>query len=212
MGIRDEIESVLLEARAKSFAPQVLMSQSSHLSTMQTIEATVVMPHKTSDYVFSPEPLNESRNDDRPLVKYPPKPGMSKSVVERCASSYFALLATVHYRTELVAQTDIRDEEDGDGDEVGRNQNVRQELRTSYTVVPNGWFWNKGFTMSYSKMGQGWLSGLHLRAFNVRSEDALIFEFCSRGNVDGVRSLLDRKEASPFDTDRDGWTPLHVRI
>jgi hypothetical protein len=42
------------------------------------------------------------------------------------------------------------------------------------------------------------------------SDDSLIFESCKLGNIDGVRLLLDKGEASTWDTNSQGRTPLHV--
>lgn len=49
-----------------------------------------------------------------------------------------------------------------------------------------------------------------LRYYPVVPETAEIFEACKQGNISWVQSLLDRNVASPFDTDPNGWTPLHV--
>jgi hypothetical protein len=49
-----------------------------------------------------------------------------------------------------------------------------------------------------------------LRYYPVVPETAEIFEACRLGNIPWVQSLLDRNVASPFDTDPNGWTPLHV--
>jgi hypothetical protein len=49
-----------------------------------------------------------------------------------------------------------------------------------------------------------------IEPFRAVSEDSLIFEFCKSGNVDAVRLLLQRGEASPLDRDPKGRTPLWV--
>ncbi|KAL2215189.1 hypothetical protein M432DRAFT_142731 [Thermoascus aurantiacus ATCC 26904] len=41
-------------------------------------------------------------------------------------------------------------------------------------------------------------------------DDSLIFTFCAAGNLEAVRVLFSRGEASVWDTDFRGWTPLHV--
>ncbi|PMD64603.1 uncharacterized protein K444DRAFT_625850 [Hyaloscypha bicolor E] len=46
--------------------------------------------------------------------------------------------------------------------------------------------------------------------FRAVDENALIFEFCRGGNLDGVRSLFKRNEGSPWDRDPKGQTPLFV--
>lgn len=49
-----------------------------------------------------------------------------------------------------------------------------------------------------------------LRYFPAVSSTAQIFEACKIGDIQWLRSLFQRGEASPFDTDPHGWTPLHV--
>jgi hypothetical protein len=63
-----------------------------------------------------------------------------------------------------------------------------------------------------SKSTRGWQNNLSSRTFRAVSDDALIFEFCETGNVEGIRTLLARGDASVMDRDPDGWTPLHVSI
>ncbi|PMD36404.1 hypothetical protein L207DRAFT_587407 [Hyaloscypha variabilis F] len=49
-----------------------------------------------------------------------------------------------------------------------------------------------------------------LQPFYAVEETALVFEFCSAGNLEGLKSLFKRKEASPWDRDPKGQTPLMV--
>lgn len=49
-----------------------------------------------------------------------------------------------------------------------------------------------------------------IEPFRVIPDDSLIFEFCREGNLSGVRSLLKRRTASPWDRDAAGRTPLWV--
>ncbi len=63
-----------------------------------------------------------------------------------------------------------------------------------------------------SKSTRGWQNNLSSRAFRAVSDDALIFEFCTTGNVEGIRTLIARGDASVMDRDPRGWTPLHVSI
>lgn len=82
------------------------------------------------------------------------------------------------------------------------------ELATTLTVVPAPWLMRFGFELVSTKMFD--TRSHSLRAFRTIPSDALIFEFCREGNVAGVRSLLQRSLASPFDRDESGVTPLHV--
>jgi hypothetical protein len=51
-----------------------------------------------------------------------------------------------------------------------------------------------------------------LNTFRPVSDDSLIFEFCKLGNIGGVRLLLDKGEASTWDTNSRGQTLLHVSL
>jgi hypothetical protein len=59
-----------------------------------------------------------------------------------------------------------------------------------------------------AKATSGWQYSI--QPFRAVDENALIFEFCRGGNLDGVRSLFKRNEASPWDRDPKGQTPLFV--
>ncbi|TGO49939.1 hypothetical protein BOTNAR_0411g00070 [Botryotinia narcissicola] len=48
--------------------------------------------------------------------------------------------------------------------------------------------------------------------FRAVPESALIFEFCRSGNLDGIRTLLSRGDASPHDRDPLGRTPLWYAV
>jgi hypothetical protein len=52
--------------------------------------------------------------------------------------------------------------------------------------------------------------GAGLRTFNLRPGWSPIFEYASRGDLQGVRRLIEDGLASPNDVDPDGWTVLHV--
>ncbi len=134
-----------------------------------------------------------------------PKSKRSKVIASLQRQTYLTFVANVHYesRTLNLKSTLVED---------GEHIDPQQQTETSISIYPKPWLLGRGFALSYSTSGQGWLPqiGFQFRQYNIRSEEALIFEFCLFGNVEGVRSLLRRREASPFDTDPEGWTPLHV--
>lgn len=87
------------------------------------------------------------------------------------------------------------------------------EHETSFTVCPAWWLFKAGFTYVprfslFSSSIQGWKYTLN--SFRLVPDDALIFEFCKRGNLDGIQSLLARGQASVKDIDSQGYTALHV--
>jgi hypothetical protein len=87
----------------------------------------------------------------------------------------------------------------------------RRELATKITFIPSMWvcktFLQYGLEFSM-RGGSQWKYGF--RTFHSVADDARIFDFCREGNIDAVKTLLKRGEASPWDTDSQGWTPLHV--
>jgi hypothetical protein len=61
-----------------------------------------------------------------------------------------------------------------------------------------------------AKATSGWQYSLE--PFRAVEETALVFEFCREGNLEGVKALFKRNEASPWDRDPKGQTPLLVRV
>ena len=137
-------------------------------------------------------------------------PVLRKEIMQSDSGFYDAYIARIYYQHRVVkVKAAEEDEFDDEGD-----VDSRQEVERRYMVFPrlpkllSGMFsWSCSYTRSRTS---GWLSGINIQPFNLRDEDSLIFEFCSKGNVDGIKSLFSRGEASPFDVDSDGWTPMHV--
>ena len=63
-----------------------------------------------------------------------------------------------------------------------------------------------------SRSTQGWKNNLSSRTFRAVPMDALIFQFCEDGNLEGVKTLLARGDASLMDRCPKGLTLLHVSI
>ncbi|KAI9657951.1 MAG: hypothetical protein M1821_002608 [Bathelium mastoideum] len=91
---------------------------------------------------------------------------------------------------------------------VAENAVEHTETTFYYTYHPATWLVSLGFRC---------VMNLSLRAprplispARAVPDDALIFELCVQGNVDAVRLLFMRGEASVSDVDSDGLTPLHV--
>jgi len=120
-------------------------------------------------------------------------------------NTYLTALANVHYESRTINLGAVFEDD-------CNNVNSQQQSETSITVLPKPWVFGWGFAISYSTSGGSWIPqfGFQFRHYNIRSEDALIFEFCFSGNLEGVQALLRRGDASPFDCDPEGWTPLHV--
>lgn len=83
---------------------------------------------------------------------------------------------------------------------------------TSFIFHPASWLIKIGFKYGLEAMITKSQAGWQYNILPVRSvpDDALIFKFCKLGNVDAVRELFRRGDASVLDVDSDGWRPLHV--
>ncbi|KAI9780629.1 MAG: hypothetical protein M1816_002790 [Peltula sp. TS41687] len=218
MIVISQLESVLKQVVDKDILPSLQNALNQHEAMKRTecnversdrrMDLTTIMSEKVRDYVFSPEPSLEKTQDRRLENRPLSKPLFRKSTIERYDGSYSSWLANIQYRSRLVRIETLEDEI-GSKDREESIWNVRHEIETSFMVFPNLWLLNKGVKGSYTRTGEGWLPGFNITPFNIRPHDALIFEFCSAGNLEAVKSLLSRGDASPFDTDPDGWTPLH---
>lgn len=120
--------------------------------------------------------------------------------------TYTTILADVHYQSRTIDRESVFEEDNC------KDVNKQQQIETSISIHPKPWLLGRGFALSYTTSGNSRIPqfGFQFRHYNIRSEDALIFEFCSAGNLEGLKSLLRRGDASPFDCDPEGWTPLHV--
>lgn len=95
-----------------------------------------------------------------------------------------------------------------------RSVEVRETSETDVTCVVYSTAGGKLLGISHGALlsassTSGWK--FTIQPFRAVAEDSLIFEFCREGNVEGVRTLFKRGEASPWDRDPAGQTPLWVR-
>ncbi len=94
-----------------------------------------------------------------------------------------------------------------------RSLEVRETSVTDVTCVVYPKAGGKLLGMSHgafisARSTSGWQ--FTIQPFRAVAESSLIFEFCRKGNVEGVRTLFERHEASPWDRDPAGQTPLWV--
>jgi Ankyrin repeats (many copies) len=78
-------------------------------------------------------------------------------------------------------------------------------FRPSYWLVKCGFCY--GFNAACMRSARG-LKLTNLEAFRAVPDSALVFELAKLGNLDAMRALFARGEASVLDTDSRGWTPL----
>jgi hypothetical protein len=109
---------------------------------------------------------------------------------------------TPFYNLEVMSKTKIR---------ITRNARELLEEEINYIAYPNRILQILGVS------GAVWLAAhsttgwqYTIRSFNTLPKDAQIFEFCRRGNLEAVKTLLELGQASLQDRDPDGMTLLHV--
>lgn len=81
---------------------------------------------------------------------------------------------------------------------------------TSISVSFPSWIHARRYQLCLTKSVQGWDQSL--RSYRVVSFDAPVFQYCKGGNVAGLQVLFETGQASPFEADPEGRTPLHVRF
>ncbi|KAL2063621.1 hypothetical protein VTL71DRAFT_5426 [Oculimacula yallundae] len=69
------------------------------------------------------------------------------------------------------------------------------------------WINARRFELRLMKCRQGWDHSF--RSYRTLSYDAKIFRYCMAGNVAGLQHLFASGQASPFEIDPEGRTPLH---
>lgn len=179
-----------------SIIQQFINSEDSAIESLRQIKLLLNSPSskKLANQYEQFEPPLGRRN--RPLWK--------RVTLSRNYKKYDTRFGQIYVRTRLIRLCTNKALGDFDFDE-------NYETETSLRIHPNLWFFKTAFSISCIRSNYSRLTNLHFQVHNTRPHDALIFEFCSSGNLNGVKSLIARKDASPFDVDADGWTPLHVR-
>jgi hypothetical protein len=84
------------------------------------------------------------------------------------------------------------------------------ERTTSYAFQFPRWIYGRRFELRLMKSCQGW--DQRLRTYRTVPYNAKIFAYCMDGNVNGLQHLFGTGQASPFEMDPDGRTPLHVSM
>ncbi|KAL6717700.1 hypothetical protein ACLMJK_005615 [Lecanora helva] len=72
------------------------------------------------------------------------------------------------------------------------------------------WLTNRIWVIGATYARSGWT--FKPRCYNVISPNAEIFHLIKAGDITGLQGLLARREASPFDHNEFGWTPLHTAL
>lgn len=93
-----------------------------------------------------------------------------------------------------------------------RNGHRSKDLETIIVFHPAPWLLSLGMMYGWrlvmNQSQQGWKYCLN--QFRAVPDNALIFELSRQGNIMAAETLIRRGEASVWDTDSRGRTPLHV--
>ncbi|MCJ1404906.1 hypothetical protein MMC11_008132 [Xylographa trunciseda] len=160
-----------------------------------------------NDHPFSDE-------DDEKILECisPDMPGISYQRTHQQRSSYQYSNENVFGRVAVQSTTILKRSEIDLEEENGENRQL-YEHRMTIRVQPAWWLtrigFNRGLQVAFTQATSKSLN-ISLDPFRLVPDDALIFEFCYTGNIDGVRRLLLRGEASARDADLSGRTPLHI--
>jgi hypothetical protein len=92
------------------------------------------------------------------------------------------------------------------------DENMQHNIESTVKVHPARWVQTSGIRYGLQLAFLKSFSGLSckIRSYYAVPDNARIFELCNMGDVDGVKALLDRRAASPWDTNSKGFTPLFV--
>ncbi|KAH7141251.1 hypothetical protein B0J13DRAFT_54795 [Dactylonectria estremocensis] len=134
---------------------------------------------------------------NRPTRNYS-RSSLAKTCEKEYSSKWTSFFCTVYYRSRIVRSG-------VDGEDY--RQHPQRELESSWIVVPSRWLLRTAYSFQVVKSTRGW--NQTIQSFSVVPNDATIFEYAIRGNVDGLRNLLVSRTASPNDCDSQGYTALH---
>ncbi|KAL4874650.1 hypothetical protein BJY04DRAFT_11107 [Aspergillus karnatakaensis] len=109
---------------------------------------------------------------------------------------------TLHLHTRITERQELEDGE------------TRSETDTETSIIfhPAPWLLKLGLRYGLNAMSINHHKTWQYTIMPVHAvpNDSLIFDFCKDGNVEAIKRLFDRGEASVYDTDTNGWTPLFV--
>jgi hypothetical protein len=87
---------------------------------------------------------------------------------------------------------------------------VDEETETEWSFLPSVWLRMKGLTLSQNRTSGRWQ--YTFTPVCVKPDSARIFRACVHGDVEEVKGLIKKGEATIFDTSEKGFTLLHVSV
>jgi len=114
---------------------------------------------------------------------------------------------------EVTSETEFLHQTSSKNDDVYEDED-QYEHTTSIKIQPSQWMIRLGIRYRVDATIQHSAQRLRysLDTVYLVPDDSPIFDFCRKGNINAVRTLLSERQASPWDTDSIGRTPLHVSL
>ncbi len=138
-------------------------------------------------------------------------PLSNSSCTRRVHNSQYSVTKNIFGKLEIMSKS-CRVLSSSSDEAMVASMDDQYEFETKCVLHPAWWLvklgLSTGIRATISRSIMGW--DYQLRPFQAVPDDSLIFEFCRAGNIDGVRALFERGQASPWDTNFNGITPLHV--
>ena len=110
-----------------------------------------------------------------------------------------------HYQSRIRAS---RSHPHSPNDLISQNDNDDKEIKRSY--LPASWFSSRGFSFCTTRTWGIW--HYSFRPIRVVSRSSRIFRAAHKGNIPLIIELLDKREATIYDTNKYGWNLLHISV
>ena len=161
----------------------------------QTATATTLMK-------FDSDQQQAALVDPQPAETIQP-PAADKQVKRPCNGSwsFLSLFGSIEYRRGSYYTINKA--------QLGKSttEQEREEVIAQYRAP--AWLVNRAWRIQALKASSGW--AFIPRTMNIVPKESKIFKYAWEGNIEGLRELLNRHEASPFDCDVCNRTALQVR-
>ena len=151
----------------------------------------------------------EKANDERTIHYEPPRSRLRRThrQIDRYEYSNENIFGKVCVQSTTLIKQSINDHEDEIWDSQLYEHKMNIRIQPAWWLIKIGF--NRGLRVAISQATDRCLN-IALNRIRLVPDDALIFDFCATNNIDGVRRLLMRGEATARDTTSWGQTPLHV--
>lgn len=124
-------------------------------------------------------------------------------LVSRSVTNFSSVIGTITVYTKNYKTTESH------GEQIRKHSS---ESETLFAFVPSRWITlcglSYGFHVLISRSSKSWQ--VKPKTVNIVPRDSLVFQFCDTGNLEGLKTLFTNNNASVWDTDEGGFTPLHV--